>query len=301
MPHQVGYCCINTTLGKQGITTGRTMRQDTFREKGLPYVSELVTKNITDLIKILEWNGRQSIKVFRMSSNLFPWNSEYVLTDLPDHARHRRLLSHAGYVAETSGQRITAHPDHFVKLASTDDRVARNAIHDLHHHSEIFDLMGLSTTAYNCLNIHVGQNFSPAVVDRFCERFDQLNQNTQARLVIENDDKANGFSVVQLYEHIHPRIKRPITFDYFHHSFHDGGLTAQDAFSYAALTWGAVTPLFHYSESKALNESVSCNPRAHADYVFKQIDDFGAIVDIDLEAKAKELALFKYRSSHQFS
>jgi len=53
--------------------------------------------------------------------------------------------------------------------------------------------------------------------------------------------------------------------------------------------------LFHYSESKNLNENVSGNPRAHANYVFNKIDDFGLTFDVDLEAKAKELALFKYK------
>lgn len=295
MPHTVGYCCINTTLGKTGITTGRTMRQATFQEKGLRAVSTLALQNVQDLIKILEWNARHHITLFRMSSNLFPWNSEYSLADLPDYPRIKSLLSHAGCIADESGQRITAHPDHFVKLGSKDDRVAKNAIHDLHHHSEVFDLMGLSATHFNCLNIHVGQNYSADVIDRFCARFAQLNASTQARLVVENDDKANGFSVKQLFRTIYPRLKTPITFDYFHHAFHPDGWSAQEAAEIAAATWGTVTPLFHYSESKAINESVDCNPRAHADYVFSPINDFGLTVHIDLEAKAKELALFQYQ------
>jgi hypothetical protein len=58
---------------------------------------------------------------------------------------------------------------------------------------------------------------------------------------------------------------------------------------------GKVTPLFHYSESKNLNENVYGNPRAHADYVYNKIDDYGLTIDVDLELKrTKELALFKY-------
>ncbi len=41
MPHNVGYCCINTTLQKKKITTGRAMRKATFEAKGLKYASEL--------------------------------------------------------------------------------------------------------------------------------------------------------------------------------------------------------------------------------------------------------------------
>jgi UV DNA damage endonuclease len=71
-------------------------------------------------------------------------------------------------------------------------------------------------------------------------------------------------------------------------------LTTKEAAALATFTWDT-TPLFHYSESKNLNENVSGNPRAHANYVFNKIDDFGLTFDVDLEAKAKELALFKYK------
>ena len=74
---------------------------------------------------------------------------------------------------------------------------------------------------------------------------------------------------------------------------HLDGLTSHDAAHLAASTWDC-KPLFHYSESKNLNEGVSGNPRAHSDYAFIKIDDYGLDIDVDLEAKAKELALFKY-------
>jgi len=99
-----------------------------------------------------------------------------------------------------------------------------------------------------------------------------------------------------LFTHLYSEIGTPITFDYFHHQFHTDGLSTQHAAELAAGTWSdGITPLFHYSESKNINEGVSGNPRAHADYVFSPIDDFGLTFDIDLEAKAKEKALFQYR------
>ena len=50
----LGYACINMTLQETGgITTNRGMRQKTFNEKGLDYVSELALQNVKDLEKIL--------------------------------------------------------------------------------------------------------------------------------------------------------------------------------------------------------------------------------------------------------
>ena len=296
MSHNVGYCCINLTLQKSSkVTTNRGMILKTFNERGVKYASELALQNARDLLTIIKWNAENNIKVFRMSSDIFPWNSRYKLSDLPDYDTIKQYLFAAGAVAYDSGQRITAHPDHFVKLGSSKPDVVNNSINDLEHHSEVFDLMGLSRTHYNCLNIHVGMNFAADTITRWLHAFDRLSDNCKKRLVVENDDKASAFSVQQLYDNIYKSIHVPITFDYFHHQFHPDNMTTKEAAVLAAFTWD-VRPLFHYSESKNINENVSGNPRAHADYVFTRINDFDLNIDVDLEAKAKELALFKYRS-----
>lgn len=296
MPHRVGYCCINTTLQKQGITTGRSMIQRTFKEKGLAYASELALKNTTDLTKMLIWNELHNIRVFRLGSGIFPWGTEYNITDLPDYTQIARNLQLVGALAKAGGHRITAHPDHFVKLGSLKETVVVNSIKDLELHSLVFDMMGLSATPYNALNIHVGMNFSEETATRWVTNFNRLSVNCRNRMTVENDDKASGFSVLQLFATVFADTAVPITFDYFHHQFHPDGLTTQDAVELAAGTWPeGITPLFHYSESKNINENLQGNPRAHSDYVYASIDDFGLTLDVDLECKAKELALFKYR------
>lgn len=295
MPINVGYCCINNTLNKRGITTGRAMRKATFEAKGLKYASELALANANDLLTILKWNADNGIKVFRMGSGIFPWGTEYKETHLPDYFAIVSKLKECGDFAKSTGQRITAHPDHFVKLGSEKESVVLNSIKDLELHSLIFDYMGLEATPYNAINIHVGMNFSEQTAQRWIDNFRKLSPNLQARMVVENDDKESAFSIIQLFTYLHSELGIPLTFDYFHHQFHQDGLTAQDAAELSAGTWPeGITPLFHYSESKNVNENVTGNPRAHADYVFSRIDDFGLTIDVDLEAKAKELALFKY-------
>lgn len=296
---QLGYCCINNTLSQVGILTGRTVRKATFEQQGLPLVSQLALQNCKDLYKILEWNANNNIWVFRVGSNFFPWNSEYQLTDLPDYEAIAEALRAAGKFALQNNMRLTAHPDHFVKLASENPLVVQNSIHDLEHHNEVFRLMGLPATKKFCLNIHVGMNRSAETSTRFLYTLERLSDETRNRLVVENDDKPNGYSVKDLYGFLPLDI--PITFDYFHHSFHTSGISERDAVWIAASTWyntGRITPLFHYSESKNLNESLNGNPRAHADYVYTQINPHDIPMDIDLEAKAKEHALLLYRQTH---
>ena len=42
---RLGYACINMTLGKKGILTGRAMRAATLKEKGLAHASQLALAN----------------------------------------------------------------------------------------------------------------------------------------------------------------------------------------------------------------------------------------------------------------
>lgn len=293
----LGYACINMTLAEDGVTTNRSMIKRTFQSKGIEYASELALQNVRDLIKIIKWNHQHDIHFFRITSNLFPWASEYELSELPNYAEISSLLRKAGSLAEMYGQRITAHPGPFNVLVSPNDRVVKNTIKDLTIHGEIFDLMGLSQTHYNKINIHCNGVYGDKIsaMDRFCKNFELLPKSVKSRLTIENDDKASMYSVKDLM-YIHNKIGIPIVFDYHHHRFNDGGLTEQQALELAASTWGDIKPIVHYSESKALHESNDkIKPQAHSDYISDIINTYGNDVDIMLEVKAKELCLIKYR------
>jgi len=88
----LGYCCINLTLKPQGVSTNRGMVKKTFQTKGLPYASELALANLKDLLTVLRWNVEHGVRIFRMSSSLFPWMSEYDLTSLPNFDKIRAKL-----------------------------------------------------------------------------------------------------------------------------------------------------------------------------------------------------------------
>ena len=298
----IGYACINMTLGSQGILTGRAMRKATLQEKGIEHASMLALKNAIDLETILKWNVANGIYFFRLGSDLFPWGNKIDVTTFPDFTEICTVLARCGQYATDNGVRITTHPGPFNLLASPREEVVHNTILDLEMHGKLFDLMGLSRTPYNKINIHVGATYGDkyTAANTWCKNFLRLSEGVRARLTIENDDKASMYSVRDLYELIHSRTKIPIVFDYHHHTFCDGGQTEQEALELAMSTWSNIKPVVHYSESKALHESNDkLNPRAHSDYVTNYIDTYGNDIDIMIEAKAKELALLNYLSLHK--
>ena len=73
-PVQLGLCCMNTTLKKQKppIYASRRIIVDTIKKKGIEELKDRVLKNLDDLIKMLKWNEENGIRVYRLSSEMFP-------------------------------------------------------------------------------------------------------------------------------------------------------------------------------------------------------------------------------------
>ena len=223
----LGYACINMSMGKK-VTTNRAMVKRTFQSKGLDYVSELALLNAKDIIKILEWNRMNGINFFRLSSSIVPWGDHLDLTQLKDYKEIKSELKKAGDFAKFWNMRLTSHPGPFVVLTSPNEQVVLNAIADLELHGKIFDMMGLSKTPFNKINIHCNGVYGDkkSAMDRFCKNFKRLSPSIQKRLTVENDDKATMYSVLDLM-YIHEKIGIPIVFDYHHHKFYKEFLMKQ--------------------------------------------------------------------------
>jgi len=285
------------TLRKDKITTNRSMIKKTFLKEGISRSSDLALQNAKDLVEIIKWNERNGFKLFRMSSDLVPWASEFKLSDMPDYTKFSNVLKGAGTLAKSYGQRITSHPGPFNVLVSPNDRVVDNTIRDLSIHGEHFDLMGLERSHQNPINIHCNGVYGDkmSAMNRFIKNFKRLPESVQSRLVVENDDKASMYSVKDLM-YLHEHIGIPITFDYHHHKFNTGGLSEQEALELAMSTWGNYKPLVHYSESRQL-EQEGVKAQAHSDYIYSEINTYGHSLDIEVEAKMKELTVLNYLSN----
>lgn len=315
----LGYACINETLKAKGIFTGRTARKATITKSDgsidLYKISSLALLNCKDLVSIMKWNVENNIKLYRISSDLIPWMTEFDIHDLPDYNEIKDTLQDVGTIADNNGIRLTTHPGPFHCLASPNREVVDNTITSLENHGIIFDLIGLEHSPYNAINIHVGgaYNDKKATAERFTQNFDRLSIRVSSRLTVENDDKLGLYSVKELYELIYlgnTSLNIPIVLDIHHHHLHPDNTTLLDAFHIAKSTWPyLITPLIHYSESKRdelilkhqyLKEDVPDNVvkiplTAHSNYIRNTIPPLECGVDCMVEAKQKELAVLKYR------
>jgi UV DNA damage endonuclease len=286
----VGYACICTTLRKKNVFTSRTCRKKTLDERGRGVVGELALQNARDLLTILKWNEVNGIRFFRVSSDLIPWKTDVDIRLDPLWPEIKAALRKAGDYARQYDHRLTFHPDHFVKLASKDPAYAETSKQELEVHSMLLDEMGFDVASpWNKINIHLGGAYGDktSAMRRWADRYQELSPRCRARVTVENDDRPNLFSVLDLME-LHEMCGVPIVFDFHHHRFCDGGIEARDALDLAMATWpGGVTPVVHWSESQEGRK-----PHAHSDYV-TSIDTLGRRVDVMIEAKMKEAALLR--------
>jgi len=300
--NHLGYACINQTLSdSKDICTNRTLRLKTLEEKGLEYLAELITGNLSALQEVLEWNYEKGFKLYRMSSEMFPFYSHlehgYKIEDLPQAELILSQLRSLGEYSRRTNQRLTFHPGPFNVLASPNPDVVKKAVNELNCHSHIFDLMGFQPSWENKINIHVGGAYGDreSALKRFCESFALLDECTQRRLTVENDDRANLYSVKDLYHGVYEVIGIPIVFDYHHHGFNTGDMTEQEALALAHSTWPVSTvPVFHYSESKVIEQGGDKMTPAHSDYITGSIDTYDYSFDLVFEAKRKDQAISSF-------
>jgi len=291
-----GYACINMDLQEvKGIQTSRGMIKRTFQQKGAAYASELALKNCQDLIEVVRWNNKHGVRVFRVTSCLFPWASEYDIDTLPDIEEISEALAEVGRVAAAGGQRLSLHPGPFNILASDTDRVVENCIKDLVIHQKMMDLMGQPRNHWAKINIHVGaaKGDRQKALDTWCRNFERLPEGVQKRLSVENDDRQNLYSIKMLYDGIFKRTGVPIVADQHHHECGPQDIPWSEALPLAASTWGDVRPTCHLSNSRSIEDPKEAK-NAHSDWYYTPFDDLGLEVDVVLEAKMKERALVKY-------
>jgi UV DNA damage endonuclease len=280
---------------KEQITVNRGMVRRTFDAKGLPYVSELVIENLKDTLKVLDYNLKSHIYIYRLSSDSFPWMSEYEFSDLPNFNVIQNLMTKIGDKIKSNNIRTSYHPGPFNVLASENPSVVEKTIKELNKHAELMDMMGLDQTTFYPINIHINttQPTREEAAQRFVDRFPLLSESCKKRLTLENDDSPNQYSVKILHDLVHTKIGIPIVFDQHHFNYGPQDQSMEEALKLAHSTW-STRVMTHMSSPKTLEDN-SGKQTAHADYIYEEIKTFGLDFDTEIEAKAKDLAVIRYR------
>jgi UV DNA damage endonuclease len=249
---------------------------------------QTVRDNLAHLEKILKFNVENRLLFFRISSDLVPFASHPICKfNWIDNFKSE--FKQLGEYIKANNIRISMHPDQFVILNSSNDKVTDNSINELKYHCNILDAMDLDRTAK--VQIHVGGVYGdkPRAIKKFIECYSTLSEAIKKRIAIENDDHL--FNLKDCLE-IHQQTGIPIIFDNFHHEcFNYSKGSIIQAIKKASLTWKVKDglPMLDYSsQSKGERKgkhAATLDPLLFCNFIMEtQRLDF----DVMLEIKDKE-------------
>lgn len=259
------------------------------------FLKEIALDNGAALAAAIEWCIAHRVGAFRINSGLLPLYTHpelgYRLEQIDPSGEAERKLRAAGELAQRGDIRLSFHPDPFVRPGSPRRGVVERSLEELEYQSFVADLVSAEQVTLHAGSAADGKQVG---LDRLRRGLDRLSESARSRVVLENDDRA--FSVEDLL----PLCRSagfPLAYDVHHHRCHPDRLSIEEATDAAAETWGEREPWAHLSSP--LGGWEAAEPRRHADYL--QPSDFprcwiGRRLTIDIEAKAKELAVLRLSS-----
>ena len=145
--------------------------------------------------------------------------------------------------------------------------------------------------------IHVGgaTNGKKAGLERFITNFNTFPIEVKSKIIIENDDKTY---TAQETLNLCNELNLPMVLDVHHHNCNNNGENIYELIPKIFLTWKneKLPPKLHFSSprngEKDRKHSDFINPKDFV-YFLENIKPFNTDIDIMLECKEKDLALFK--------
>lgn len=211
MKIRLGYACISRALNE---TCSHTLSYTNYLkcEDKKKKLNHVISQNLESLDHVIEYNIRNNVHFFRISSALVPLATKtevkhgYIVD-------FKEKLLRIGEKIRKSKMRADFHPDQYCVLNSTKKEVVTNSLKILEYQYNLCKALGIEEKV---LVVHVGscEFGKKQSLKRFENNFCKLPKCIRECIVIENDDKVfNVEDTLVLCE----RIKRPMVLDYHHH------------------------------------------------------------------------------------
>ena len=295
---RLGYVAISKALGKK-VTSSSTVtftnyNKITLPNKKLEKLKSVAASNLKDLETIIKYNIENNIHFYRITSALIP------LVTHPEvgYWGHREFLKkdfeYVGKLINDSKMRVDTHPDEFNVINSINPKVVENTKINLLKQAEWFEDFKYDLGK---MVIHVGgaTNGKDAGLERFITNFTTFPTEVKSKIIIENDDKTyTAQETLKLCN----ELNLPMVLDIHHHNCNNNGENIYELIPKIFLTWEnqQLPPKLHFSSPRDGEKD-----RKHSDFInandfitfLENIKLLNTDIDIMLECKEKDLALFK--------
>ena len=264
-------------------------------------IEDVYEDNLTSLQTALDKCFELGIKSYRISSNLFPKFSYVKENNLVPQGLILYLETSLRLI-NTHNIILSIHPDQFVVMNSHKDDVVKNSVLELKYHLWLAEYIKIDS-----INIHVGglyndrANAMRRFIDNMNKYFSRVELN---KFTLENDEKSfSAFDVLDICLELQIRP----TFDIHHYRCYNMKQQYEnELIRYILIEYkkhwvssGFNYMQVHLSSPRDDNYLTLKGSSPHADFIHSDdyIDfsflDFNVVIDI--EAKAKEIAVLEFK------
>lgn len=282
---KIGYACL--TIGVPNTNMKRCIMRNASEHKLL----ELISHNLNSLENIIDYNIKNNVWLFRISSDLIPFGSSPI-NEIPWWDIYRSQLLSIGNKIKSNGIRVSMHPGQYTVINSPNEDVVKRAFDDLKYHCRVLDSLGVNEEHKIILHIGGVYNDKKAAVERFINNFNNIDAIVKKRIVIENDDKS--YNICDVLE-INTVLNIPVVFDNLHNEINSCDREKRDVFwiNECRKTWREKDGIqkIHYSQQDTNKKLGSHSETILTDKFIDfcknlERDD----IDIMLEVKDKNLS-----------
>ena len=298
---RLGYVALSKTLD---ITSSKTITYTEYlKNNNADKINKIIEDNLNNLYEILKYNVKNNIHFYRLSSKLIPL-ADIIKIDYIK--KYNKMYEKLSTIINENNIRVDFHPDQFTILNSTKKEVVDNTFKILEYHYKLLNALKIKN---KLIILHVGSSVfgKENSIKRFINNFKKLPVYIQNIIALENDDKVYNIDDILYISKI---LNIPIVLDIHHHNCNNKD-SIQHYLKDVLESWKLDVPKIHFSSPKS---KIKKEFRSHNDYInVDEFIDFLEIVkvynkdiDIMLEAKAKDEALFKlvrllkYKTNYKF-
>ena len=285
---RIGYACLAVGVPETEI------RGCILKNASDERLNNLIYHNLISLENIIDYNIRNNILLFRISSDLIPFGSSPAnkLDWWKINAYH---LNKIGRKILDSGMRVSMHPGQYTVLNSPDEAVVSRAVCDLDYHAKVLDSLGVGPEHKIILHIGGCYKDKQQSAKRFCENYARLGEMVKQRLVIENDDKI--YNIGEVLD-IGTSLGIPVVFDNLHNAVNPCRDKEDEKYwiNKCSLTWQESDggQKIHYSQQDPLKKPGAHSERINVTEFLNFCKGLGRNdLDIMLEVKDKNLSALK--------
>lgn len=283
----IGYACLSLAVAN---TEFKSLRLKNLNEKNLKYI---IKHNLDSLNNIIDYNIRNKIKLFRISSDIIPLASHESMY-YPWQEEFKEEFRILGKKISENNLRVSMHPGQYTVLNSPNPKVVKKSIEDLRYHTDFLNALNRDSTSKIILHVGGVYKDKEGSIERFIRNYKLLDKDIKARLVIENDDKSYTFEDIVA---INKKIAIPLVYDNLHNSINPGSNKSdRENILRASRSWKKEDgrQKIHYSQQDRNKRVGSHSPTIDLkefDNFYNQVKDLD--IDIMLEVKDKNLSTIK--------